>query len=174
MPRHPSPPIYVDFSHLGMAYAVLSYQIPQNPILRELTPAELEVLELWLDGASAEEVSALRGCAVRTVNNQVASIYRKLGAGSRAELATMVRSGGRHSEPGSARNAELPPRMDSAPPASHRRPTRTQHATSQLHSTVVQPGGESRFAQPELPSTAVGIHGALPRGRLRSAERARS
>ncbi len=44
MPRHPSPPIYVDFNHLGTAYAVLSYQIPQNPILLELTPAELEVL----------------------------------------------------------------------------------------------------------------------------------
>jgi len=92
MPRDPSPPLCADFDHLGKAYIVFSYQIPQNPILLDLTPAELEVLELWLDGASAEEVSYQRGSAVRTVNNQVASIYRKLGAGSRAELATMVRA----------------------------------------------------------------------------------
>src|SRR6478735_7736354 len=120
MPRDPSPPIHADFNHLGTAYAVLSYRIPQNPIL----------LELWLDGASAEEVSTLRGCAVRTVNNQVASIYRKLGAGSRAELATMVRSSGQYSEAGSARSSDQPPKMDSTPPASHRRPTSAQRLTS--------------------------------------------
>lgn len=180
MPRHPSPPIYVDFNHLGTAYAVLSYQIPQNPILLELTPAELEVLELWLDGASAEEVSALRGCAVRTVNNQVASIYRKLGAGSRAELATMVRSSGQYAEAGSGRGSDQPRAMDSTPPASHRRPTSAQRRTSaqrptgQLHSAVVQSGGEGRLANPEVQSTATGIHNAMPRGGLRSVERARS
>lgn len=174
MPRHPSPPIYVDFNHLGTAYAVLSYQIPQNPILLELTPAELEVLELWLDGASAEEVSALRGCAVRTVNNQVASIYRKLGAGSRAELATMVRSSGRYSEAASGPSSEEPRAMDSTPPASHRRPTSAQRPKSQLHSAVVQSVSESRSGKPEVQSTAVGLHGAMPRGDLRRLERARS
>lgn len=92
MPRDPSPPACAEFEYLERPYVILSYQIPQNPVLLELTPAELEVLELWLDGASAEEVAQHRGSAVRTVNNQVASIYRKLGAGSRAELATVVRA----------------------------------------------------------------------------------
>jgi DNA-binding CsgD family transcriptional regulator len=174
MPRDPSPPIHADFNHLGTAYAVLSYRIPQNPILLELTPAELEVLELWLDGASAEEVSTLRGCAVRTVNNQVASIYRKLGAGSRAELATMVRSSGQYSEAGSARSSDQPPKMDSTPPASHRRPTSMQRPTSQLHSAVVKTGGESRSINAEVQPTGEGALSTMPTGGLRSVERARS
>lgn len=162
--RHdPSPPISADFDHRGAAYAILSYGIPQNPILRGLTPAELEVLELWLDGASAEEVASLRGCAVRTVNNQVASIYRKLGAGSRAELATMVRSPSVTPPPLASADSgaavdTAPRRVDSTPPpASHRRPLRNQRTKPSGNQL-----GPSALSRATTATTATGAVGAPP------------
>lgn len=51
-----------------------------------LTRAESEVLELLLDGRSNAEIAASRGRSVRTVANQVAALFRKVGVGSRLEL----------------------------------------------------------------------------------------
>lgn len=55
-----------------------------------LTAAELEVATLLLSGASNEEIARCRGRSVRTIANQIASIYAKLGVGSRAELARLA------------------------------------------------------------------------------------
>jgi DNA-binding CsgD family transcriptional regulator len=53
-----------------------------------LTAAEREVAQAILDGASNKEIAQQRGVAPRTVANQVASVFRKLGVSSRAELAS--------------------------------------------------------------------------------------
>jgi DNA-binding CsgD family transcriptional regulator len=52
----------------------------------ELTRIERDVCRLILTGASNREIARQRGTAVRTVANQVASILKKTGAGSRAQL----------------------------------------------------------------------------------------
>lgn len=92
MIRKSSQVAYGEFDHQGRRYAVISYPVTHPNLLLELTSAEIEVLEQWLDGASAKSIAKKRGSAVRTVNNQVAAIYRKLGVRSRAELATRLQS----------------------------------------------------------------------------------
>lgn len=51
-----------------------------------LTAAERDVLALVLAGESNRSIAALRSVSYRTVANQVASIFRKLGVGSRRGL----------------------------------------------------------------------------------------
>lgn len=53
----------------------------------ELTSAEREVLVLVQRGMSNLQIAKLRARSVRTIANQVASLLRKTGAGSRRELA---------------------------------------------------------------------------------------
>ena len=67
-------------------FAILSFPIEEPPLPDTLSTAEKEVCLLLLDGATNAEVAERRRTAVRTVANQVASILRKLGADSRAEL----------------------------------------------------------------------------------------
>lgn len=55
-----------------------------------LTKAEREVMALLLEGRSNAQIAKARKTAVRTVANQVASLFRKYGVGSRAELAARV------------------------------------------------------------------------------------
>jgi DNA-binding NarL/FixJ family response regulator len=53
-------------------------------------------MQLVLEGKSNQEIAKSRRTAVRTVANQVASIFRKLGVGSRSELYAFVASGKKH------------------------------------------------------------------------------
>ncbi|HTM22910.1 MAG TPA: helix-turn-helix transcriptional regulator [Kofleriaceae bacterium] len=57
-----------------------------RPLPGGCTATEREVVELVLRGFSDREVAAYRGTSVRTVANQLSSIYGKLGVNSRAEL----------------------------------------------------------------------------------------
>lgn len=76
-------------------FLVLSHALPDPPELApdKLTEAERDVVRLVLGGASNEGIATARGTSVRTVANQLASIYRKLGVTSRVELASRVRPG---------------------------------------------------------------------------------
>ena len=56
-----------------------------------LTSAEQEVVALLLDGHDNASIAAARKTSPRTTANQVASIFRKLGVASRAELAASLR-----------------------------------------------------------------------------------
>lgn len=58
-----------------------------EPDLSALTPAEREVVRLARQGLRNAAIAAARGTSVRTVANLLARAYRKLGVGSRAELA---------------------------------------------------------------------------------------
>jgi len=56
------------------------------------TPAEREVLNHVRAGLSSAEIARARGTSARTVANQLASMYRKMGVNSRQELiATLLR-----------------------------------------------------------------------------------
>jgi len=60
---------------------------------QSLTRAEQHVVELARRGFSNLQIAGARGTSLRTVANQLAAAYRKLGVGSRLEL--FVLAGGR-------------------------------------------------------------------------------
>lgn len=60
---------------------------PDAAATAQLSASEAHVLKLIVGGRSNAEIAAERRTSVRTVANQVASILRKLGVGSRYELA---------------------------------------------------------------------------------------
>lgn len=60
-----------------------------------LTPAEHAVAALAILGHDNAEIARLRGTSIRTVANLLARTFRKLGVGSRGELAALARSGRR-------------------------------------------------------------------------------
>lgn len=75
----------------GERFLVLSRSLPavtQLPAV--LTTAEAAVVQLLLRGASNEAIATARRSSVRTVANQLASIYRKLDVRSRGELAARL------------------------------------------------------------------------------------
>ncbi len=61
-------------------------RVPDAPF-DELSSVEREVAQSLIEGATHASIALRRGTSVRTVANQAASIYRKLGVRSRAELA---------------------------------------------------------------------------------------
>lgn len=58
-----------------------------------LTRSEQSVMQFILEGKSNQDIAKSRRTAVRTVANQVASIFKKLGVGSRSELYALVARG---------------------------------------------------------------------------------
>ena len=77
----------VEYSGDGQTVAILSFDVDDSDKTGELTSAEREVALLALDGKSNHEIAEARHCSVRTVANQLQSVFRKLGIRSRAELA---------------------------------------------------------------------------------------
>jgi DNA-binding CsgD family transcriptional regulator len=65
--------------------AVLSFTLLGDKAAN-LSSAESDVARHILAGRSNSEIAALRRCSARTVANQVASLFRKLGVRSRLEL----------------------------------------------------------------------------------------
>lgn len=63
-----------------------------------LSPAEHEVAKALLAGSTSADVAARRGTSERTVANQIASIFSKLGVNSRIELAARLRAPNTSSE----------------------------------------------------------------------------
>jgi DNA-binding NarL/FixJ family response regulator len=66
---------------------VLCYDIPAADSVASLTPAERDVALGMLRGESNAEIARRRRASARTVANQASSLFRKLGVGSRGELA---------------------------------------------------------------------------------------
>ena len=79
-----------------MASAPLVAEAP-----RPLSPAEREVALLAVQGATNAAIARRRGTSDRTVANQLAAVFEKLGVHSRAELAALLsRSHGPAPRPG--------------------------------------------------------------------------
>lgn len=80
--------------------SLIAYEIEPGKILfvhplptamvQGLTVAEQEVLALLLDGYDNAAIAEARSTSPRTAANQIASIFRKVGVTSRAELAAKV------------------------------------------------------------------------------------
>ena len=73
----------------GERLVVISISVEADQ-LDTLAKAELEVALDAIAGLSNRAIAAKRGRSARTIANQLASIYRKLGVGSRAELAARL------------------------------------------------------------------------------------
>lgn len=71
-------------------FVVISSPLGPGVELGALTGAERDVVRQILRGDSNKQIAACRGTAVRTVANQIAAIFAKLGIASRAELAAGV------------------------------------------------------------------------------------
>lgn len=70
-------------------YAVLSVAVAPCRLPMALTAAEHAVAQLVLRGLSNSEIARRRHTSPRTVANQLAAIFRKLGVNSRAELTSV-------------------------------------------------------------------------------------
>ena len=77
----------------GEQLVVLSYPIRATSSLRGLSGAEKEIVAGVLAGLSNASIARRRGTATRTVANQLAALYRKLGVGSRRELVALLGKG---------------------------------------------------------------------------------
>jgi DNA-binding CsgD family transcriptional regulator len=72
------------FEHDGQEHVIVT--VPLRVTLDPaLTPAEISVARLIVGGRSNADIARARGTSVRTVANQVASLLRKLGLGSREQ-----------------------------------------------------------------------------------------
>jgi DNA-binding CsgD family transcriptional regulator len=71
---------------------LLVFRVPLRRVTLDesLSDAEREVAALALAGLSNSEIGRRRGTSERTVANQMATIFRKLGVRSRSELALNV------------------------------------------------------------------------------------
>lgn len=74
-------------------WLVLSFEPPKVEMPASLTPAERDVVRGVLAEESNAAIAARRGTSARTVANQLASLFRKLGVGSRAELVHHIVAG---------------------------------------------------------------------------------
>ncbi len=82
----------------GERFVVLSHDLaaPALPpevalAISRLSSSEREVCDLINQGLSNAEIAAQRGRALRTVANQVAAIFKKVGVSSRTELIARLR-----------------------------------------------------------------------------------
>ena len=75
----------------GSARAELGRIGGRAPATGELTDAERRIVELVVAGRSNKEIAAQLYLALGTVEAALSKIYRKLGVGSRTELAAFVR-----------------------------------------------------------------------------------
>lgn len=81
------------FTFHGEALAAISIPaLPTSILDKGLSRTEQEILVAILQGASNAEIAAKRCTSLRTIANQLASIYRKLAVSSRSELAALYRT----------------------------------------------------------------------------------
>jgi DNA-binding CsgD family transcriptional regulator len=76
----------------GHVFVVFEWPTKKQELAAPLTPAERDVLALVLLGESNAAIARRRHRHVRTIANQVASIFRKIGVGSRLELIARAAS----------------------------------------------------------------------------------
>jgi DNA-binding NarL/FixJ family response regulator len=80
-------------AHRGKPVVRVSFPVPINHWTEALTSAEKDVANDILAGLPNGAIGKKRGSSVRTVVNQVASIFKKVGAHSRLELCLVAYTG---------------------------------------------------------------------------------
>ncbi|MDQ3032586.1 MAG: helix-turn-helix transcriptional regulator [Myxococcota bacterium] len=76
---------------LGPDLALIELPLPEAELPLALSDAEQDVALAVFEGATNQEIATARGVSVKTVGNQLESIYRKLHVTSRAELVLRLR-----------------------------------------------------------------------------------
>lgn len=66
--------------------SLLSIRRPDVNLVAELSPAERAIVELLVEARTHRQMAALRSTSARTIANQIANIYRKLGLTGRIPL----------------------------------------------------------------------------------------
>jgi DNA-binding NarL/FixJ family response regulator len=74
----------------GEEVAVLTFPLPSPSLPSSLSAAERVVALAVLEGLSNSAIARARKTSVRTVANQVASLFQKLGVRSRAEAVVAL------------------------------------------------------------------------------------
>lgn len=87
LPAEPPPSLVAYELEPGKVLFVQTLAVPE---VDGLSPAEREILGLLLNDHDSASIAAARGTSPRTVANQIASLFRKLGVQSRAELAAKL------------------------------------------------------------------------------------
>ena len=75
-----------EFEASGRRISVISTERPERQFPVDLSRGEVAVARLLAVGHSHAEIATLRKASVRTVANQLAGVFRKLGVSGRAEL----------------------------------------------------------------------------------------
>ncbi|MFZ5891852.1 MAG: LuxR C-terminal-related transcriptional regulator [Myxococcota bacterium] len=89
--RMPLPPARMyRFQSDGKEYWMVTAERPDRVLPKHLTPAEAEVSRLLVEGNTHQQIAILRSASKRTVANQLASSFRKLGVCGRTELVAML------------------------------------------------------------------------------------
>jgi len=78
------------FQRGAVKLCVVSRRVRSGAPLEELSAAENAVCQLALGGLDNRAIAEARGTSVRTVANQLASIYKKLDAPGRWGLPTAI------------------------------------------------------------------------------------
>jgi DNA-binding NarL/FixJ family response regulator len=78
------------FTAFGDELVALSFPLALPGALSSLSAAEREVASAVLEGKCTAEIALERRRSARTIANQIASVFRKLGVNSRAELAAVL------------------------------------------------------------------------------------
>jgi DNA-binding CsgD family transcriptional regulator len=94
--RRPAPRLTAETFALGDVEFVV-FELHHDPTLpAAFSPAERQIARLLHQGASSAEIARQRRVSYRTVANQLASMYRKLGVNTREELLVALQrnSGG--------------------------------------------------------------------------------
>lgn len=95
------PPVGLEagrFELEGEEFALLEWPVRARAGVAALTPAQREVLALAVEGLSNAEIARRRRRSPRTVANQLAALFRRLGVRSRFELIAWARGGGEAGE----------------------------------------------------------------------------
>jgi DNA-binding CsgD family transcriptional regulator len=106
-PVQGQPPLFPEarrFELHGSEYAVLSFPVPPDDFGAYLSATERAVTDLVLRGLSTAEIAHRRRRSSRTIANQIASVFQKLGVRSRRELVSLFLSRERTSLVGGAKS----------------------------------------------------------------------
>jgi DNA-binding NarL/FixJ family response regulator len=79
----------------GEEVALLTFRLRPLRLPPSFSHAERAIAQALLDGLSNAEIAAARRTSERTVANQIASVFRKLGVHSRPEFVVRIARGGK-------------------------------------------------------------------------------
>jgi DNA-binding NarL/FixJ family response regulator len=81
---------FSDFTHMGRRFRVIGVARPDRGLAVVLPPAQYAVVRGLVEGKNYLEIAKGRGTSTRTVANQVAAAFRRLGVSGRNSLLSRI------------------------------------------------------------------------------------